>query len=376
MYLHNLEMKIMIIMEVVLKMKKINSVKMWLAIFFAFCMMMMPKNQIKAEAADIIATVEGIVSGSTTSDLLYLSTNDGMMQIKLDSTTEVSGITVLMPNTKVYVSITYGNDGYLHAAKLFKELPKTAVVLDSGNAVTISGTISTKSAGDLLYVNTSNGEMQIKFDENTKLNIAVLMLNKTYNFTCVRGSDAYMHAVSIDDPTAGTALATSAVATSTYTTSPASAVTAPTTAFSGTVGSNTKENLLYLMTSGGEMQIVIDANTDSRLGMVLTPGSQLLVSAYHGSDAYMHAAVIMGAKFASTAVQIDSSSPLTVTGTVGSKSNENMLYLNTSQGEMQMKLDGVNSVSGCKVLVSGKQITVTCGRGSDAYLHVLTIKGY
>lgn len=356
-------------------MKKFKSVKLWLTICFVLGMMLMPKNQIKAEAADIIATVEGTVSSSTTSDLLYLSTDEGMMQIKLDSTTEVSGITVLMPNTKVYVSVTYGNDGYLHAAKLFKEQPKTVVVLDSANTVTVSGTVNTKSTGDLLYVNTSSGEMQIKFDEKTKINIAVLVLNKTYNFTCVRGSDAYMHAVSIDDPTAGTALTTSAGATSTYTTSPASAVTASTTAFTGTVGSNTKENLLCLMTSGGEMQIVIDANTDSRLGMVLTPGSQLLVSAYRGSDAYMHAAVIMGAKFASAAVQIDSSSPLTVTGTVGSKSTENMLYLNTSQGEMQLKLDVVNSVSNCKVLISGKQITVTCGRGSDAYLHALTIKG-
>lgn len=352
-------------------MKKLKSIKLWLTICFVLGMMLMPKNQIKAEAADIIATVEGTVSSSTTSDLLYLSTKDGMMQIKLDSTTEVSGITVLMPNTKVYVSVTYGNDGYLHAAKLFKEQPKEAVVLDSANTVTVSGTISTKSAGDLLYVNTSNGEMQIKFDENTKINITVLVLNKTYSFTCVRGSDAYMHAVSIDDPKSGTATV-SGTASSPV---PAATVTEQTTVFTGTVGSNTKENMLYLMTSGGEMQIVIDANTDSRFGMILTPGRPITLTAYRGSDAYMHAAIIIGAKTASQAVQVDSSAPLTVTGTVSSKSTEDMLYLNTAQGEMQLKLDAVYNVSNCKVLISGKQITVTCGRGSDAYLHALTIKG-
>lgn len=354
-------------------MKKLMNLKLLFAVCLLFGIMLMPGNRLKAEAADIIATVEGTVSSQTTGDLMYLSTKDGMMEIKIDQNTDVSGIKVLLPNTKVFVSVTYGNDGYLHAAKLFTEEPKTAVTLDTARNVTVSGTISAKSKGDLLYFNTSGGEMQIKLDDTTKINIgAVLVLNKTYSITCVRGSDAYLHAVSIDDPSKAPV---ATAAGSAYTPTPAAAVTAQTTVFTGTVSSNTKENLLYLNTSGGEMQIVIDANTDSRFGMVLTPGSQLTLTAYRGSDAYLHAAVIIGAKTASPAVQINTQSPFTVTGTVGSKSTENILYLNTTQGEMEIKLDAVNSFSNCKVLVSGKRITVSCAHGSDAYLHALSIAG-
>ena len=42
---------------------------------------------------------------------------------------------------------------------------------------------------------------------------------------------------------------------------------------------------------------------------------------------------------------------------------------------MELKLDAVKSVTGCKVIVSGKKLTVTCARGSDAYMHALDIKG-
>ncbi len=371
MYLHNLK-KIIILREVNLKMKKLKRVKLWLTICLALGIMLMPRNQMKAEAANIIATVNGTVSSKTTSDLLYLSTKDGMMEIKIDKNTEASGIKVLLPNKSIYVSVAYGNDGYLHAAKIFTDEPTGPVSVDTAHTVTVSGTINAKSTDKLLYFNATNsGEMQIKLDDTTKINAgAVLVLNKTYSITCARGSDAFLHAVSIDDP-AGTATTSGAG----YSPIPSAAVTAQTTVFTGTVGSNTTENLLYFMTSGGEMQIVIDANTDSRFGMVLTPGRQLTLTAYRGSDAFMHAAVILGTKTASQAVQIDTSAPMTVTGSVSSKSTEDLLYLNTAQGEMQLKLDAVYNVSNCKVLISGKQITVTCGRGADAYLHALTIKG-
>lgn len=354
-------------------MKKLKSVKLWLTICLALGIMLMPKNQMKAEAADIIATVQGTVSSKTNGDILFLSTKDGMMEIKLDSNTEVSGIKVLLPNKSLYVSVTYGNDGYLHAAKIFTNEPTGPVTVDTAHTLSVSGTINAKSTNELLYFNTTGGEMQIKLDDTTKISpVAVLVLNRTYNITCARGSDAYLHAVSIDDPNANKTITTTGAANSPM---PAAAVTAQTSVFTGTVGNNTTENLLYFMTSGGEMQIVIDANTDSRFGMVLTPGRQLTLTAYRGSDAYMHAAIIMGVKTASQTVQVDSSAPMTVTGTVSSKSTEDLLYLNTAQGEMQLKLDAVYNVSNCKVLTSGKQITVTCGRGADAYLHALTIKG-
>ena len=37
---------------------------------------------------------------------------------------------------------------------------------------------------------------------------------------------------------------------------------------------------------------------------------------------------------------------------VGDESSESVLYLDTPQGEMQLKLDAVNSISNCKVFVA------------------------
>jgi hypothetical protein len=42
---------------------------------------------------------------------------------------------------------------------------------------------------------------------------------------------------------------------------------------------------------------------------------------------------------------------------------------------MELKLDAVNSISNCKAFVNGKKLTVTCARGSDAYMHALDIVG-
>jgi len=123
------------------------------------------------------------------------------------------------------------------------------------------------------------------------------------------------------------------------------------------------------------MQIVIDNNTDTRNGVVLTPGNKLTVSCYRGSDAYMHAASIVGTKESTGSAEIDRSSPATVTGTVADGSTQNVLCLSTSGGTMELKLDAVNSISNCKAFVRGKKLTVTCARGSDAYMHALDIVG-
>lgn len=144
---------------------------------------------------------------------------------------------------------------------------------------------------------------------------------------------------------------------------------------SGTVGSNTKDNLLYLSTKEGEMQFVIDYNADTSKGMVLTPGRKLTVYFYRGTDAYLHATILTGEKNDPSSVTMDSSSAVTVTGTVESRSDENMLYLSTPQGSMELKLDAVKNLNNCKVLISGKKISVNCMRGSDAYLHAIDITG-
>lgn len=355
-------------------MKKNRIVKTCMSVCLMLSMLILPVSRLTAHAVEIIATVNGTVLAGTTTDLLLLATSDGRMEIKLDNDTDASACKLLLPNKKVSVSVYRGSDEYLHASRITNETQTASVSVDSSQTSVVTGTISEKSTGDLLYFNTQYGEMEIKLDVTTDMSgCRVLVTDKTYNISCARGSDAYMHAVRISDSTAVST--SSGTVASNQTPAPAETVNASTTWVSGTVTKNTKENILYLSTKDGEMQIAIDNNTDSRNGMMLMVGRTVSVSVYRGSDAYMHAANITGAKSSTVPVNVDTSSTSTVTGTVSGKSTENVLYLNTQYGEMELKLDVLRSANGFKVLVNDKKVSVTCARGSDAYMHALDITG-
>lgn len=354
-----------------------------------FGIFMIPAGSMQVRADEVLATVQGSVMEGTTSGLLKLDTKDGDMEIKIDSGTDAAGCKILLPGNPVHVSVSHGSDGYLHAVKITSGTEEPAVTMDSSMSMSAIGTIGDKSTGDLLYFNTDQGEMQIKLDTTTDLNgCKVLVAKQRYRISCARGSDGYMHATSIADADSETTVANGGISPaavssdastatqstiSSLTPAPTVSINADTTSVTGTVGSNTKENLLYLVTSNGEMQIQIDNSTDARSGMVLVPELKVTVSVYRSSDNYMHAAAIVGAKDNVVPATVDSASASTVSGTVGSKSNENILYLTTSAGDMEIKLDTVRSVTGCKVLTSGRKITVTCSRGVDAYMHALDI---
>ena len=360
-------------------MKKYRIASLGISACLVFGTMMLPAARMEVQAVEVMATVSGTVKSGTTSDLLLLTTSDGVMEIKIDSSTDTSECKMLLPNSKVSVSVAHGNDGYLHAVKISGATQVAGVSLDFSTSATVTGTIEEKSNGDIIYFKVSTGVMEIKLDATTDMSgCKILVADKTYSITCVRGSDAYMHAISISDSAAGASSSTqgSSGTFSSYTPAPATEITSDTSWVTGTVSEKTKEDLLYLSTGGGDMQIKIDANTDSRNGMMVTPGTKLTVSVYRGSDAYMHAAKIIAAKDNYGTPQLDSSTTATVTGTVGEKSNENVLYLVTTGGEMELKLDALSSVTSCKILVTGKKISVTCARGSDAYMHATAISGY
>lgn len=308
----------------------------------------------EAHAVEILATVNGTVLSGTNTELLKLSTREGYMEIKLDSGTDITACKILLPDKRVSVAVTYGSDGYLHAAKITSETQEAGVTLDSSATATVTGKIGDKTTGNVLYVSTQQGEMEIKLDATTDVSgCSLLVVGKSYNITCMRGSDAYMHAARIYDigtaapttpigtgtptvniPTVnGTAAVTPGTQVSGITPAPAAAVNVSTVTVSGTATDKTKEGLLYLSTNEGEMQLVIDNNTDTRNGVVLTPGNKLTVSCYRGSDAYMHAASIVGTKESTGSAEIDRSSPATVTGTVADGSTQNVLCLSTS-GEL------------------------------------------
>lgn len=321
----------------------------------------LPAGVMQVRAAEVIATVYGTILSGTTEELLMLSTAQGKMEIKLDANTDASACKILLPGREIYVDVTYGSDAYLHAAKITNSTPVDADTIDYSSSVTVTGEIDDKTREDILYLDTPQGEMQIKLDATTNMNgVTVLVAGKEYQVTCARGSDAWMHAVSISDAD-----------TSKATTETINGVSV--TTVKGKVTDQTKENLLYLSTDGGLMEIVIDGGTDTSNGKVLMPGRELTVSFYRGSDAYQHASRIVAEKESTSPANVNTSSTVTVTGTVDGKSNENMLYLKTSGGMMELKLDVLSSLNNCKVLVRGKQVSVSCAYGSDAYMHAVSI---
>lgn len=358
-------------------MKKYRIASLGISACLVFGTMMMPETLMEVQAVEVMATVSGTVNAGTTADLLLLQTSDGEMHIKIDSSTDTSECKMLLPNSKISVSVARGNDEYLHAVKISGATQVAGVSLDFSTSATVTGTIQEKSKSDLLYFKTSAGVMEIKLDTTTDMSgCKILVTDKNYSITCVRGSDAYMHAVSISDSAVGASSSGSGNYNSSYTPAPATEITSDTTWVTGTVDGRTNEDILYFSTSSGVMEVKIDSNTDSRNGMVLTPGTKLTISVYHGSDAYMHAAKIIAVKDNYSSAQIDYSSTATVTGIVKSKSSENLLYLEMNGDVMELKLDVLSSVTGCKVLVAGKKISVTCARGSDAYMHATAIAGY
>lgn len=351
-------------------MRRFRIAKVCMAIGLVLGLMVMPMSQLEVQAKETIATVQGTILTGTTSDLLLLSTKDGKMEIKLDSDTDASGAKILLPDTKIYVSLSHESDGYLHAVKITSDTQSSTVTLDSSSTATVTGTIGEKTKGDILYFNTAQGEMQIKLDTTTNMSgCNVLVAGKNYVITCVRGTDAYMHATSIADSTSTTTY-TSTASTSTASVAPAGVAT---TSVSGTVTKSTTKDILYLSTKDGEMQFKIDSNADTGKGMVLVPDRKMTVAFYHGSDAYLHAVSIVGEQESFEAATVDSSSNATVTGTVNSKSTQNVLYLDTKDGLMELKLDKVNSLTNCKVLIKDMKLSVTCQYGSDAYMHAIDI---
>ena len=191
-----------------------------------------------------------------------------------------------------------------------------------------------------------------------------------------RGSDAYMHALSISDSySSSSSSSVSTSSSSSYIYNDNATLSGETYSCSGTVGSGTKLDVLYLNCSDGERQLKIDASTDTSKGFVQVPGTKLSVTYRYGSDAYWHAVTIEGATASSSGASVESSNPTTVTGTVTGKTTADKLYLDVSNGTMEIKLDTLKSLDGIKVLNQGRKITVKIGYGSDAYWHALSISG-
>ncbi len=312
-----------------------------------FTVMTLEINSLDAQAAEENKAT-GIVASNSTQSLLLLNTSGGQMKIKLDSGTDFSECRVLVGGQTVTVTYYRGDDAYLHASKVSDgtgSSSSSSANRTSGQTSSypsVSGTIAANSTSSMIYFNTSSGQMQIKIDDKTDASQCRLVKSglsaKVYYY---RGSDAYLHAAKI-------------VADSSTDAWKASVSTANTLTVSGTVGSSSTPDVLYLSTSSGLMQIRMD------------------------SDAYWHAVSISPEKGtvpsatmndSTTQVTVNGTTLPVVSGTAASNSTSSLLYLNTKSGQMKIKLDASTDGSEARTIVTGNKYYVAYYRGSDAYLH-------
>ena len=87
----------------VFTMKKLTGWRSCLAMCLAVTMLLTPFLQTEVYAAET-ANVQGTVASGTTAELLMLSTKDGKMEIKIDSSTDVSEARILLPETQAFRS--------------------------------------------------------------------------------------------------------------------------------------------------------------------------------------------------------------------------------------------------------------------------------
>lgn len=330
-------------------------------------------NSGSSAAADITSqisgnAVKGIVTKDTTAELLQLNTSGGLMKIKVDASTDLSGCKALVTGREVAVGWVRGNDAYLHATKIVGvRKAENAASVDTASAVTVQGSVMSDTTENILYLDSNGGKMAIKLDPSTVMNCRVLTENATVSVSVARGSDAYMHAIRIDNVGSKTP-APSPASTPSQTVTP----TGETIIVQGTVKADTTENALMLATSGGDMIIRIDANTNLSICKALITGDTVAVACYRGSDAYLHASAIVGTVQPGN-MTVDSAGAVTVTGTVAKGTTGSLLCLDSNGGAMQIKLDAATKMGSCRVLTLGRSVKVSVVRGNDAYMHAVSI---
>ena len=338
---------------------------MLLSVLVAAVMMIGYKTDVSAATAT--ATVTGTVASGTTADILYLyNADDGTYTIKLDSETNFDGCKVLTVGRKVTVGIYRGDDAYNHAATITAVNQKSETTVNTSNAATVKGKVKDKTTDEILYLETSDGEMVIKLDSSTNLSgCRVIVAGATVTVSVARGSDAYMHALSVaSDSTTNT--------TSTTVSGTANATEAPsgTVAVTGTPEDKSTSDVLYLKTKDGTYHLKVDDSSDTSGGFVFTSGNTLTAYIYRGSDAWMHAAKVVGTRNNGSG---SNGNTTAFSGTVESGSTESLLLLKTNDGVMKFKMDSTTSLQGTKGISKGMQVTVNGTVGSDRYWHATTI---
>lgn len=339
------------------------------AMMITICAIAVP---IRSQAAE--STFSGTVSDKTTADILYLVTSGGTMEIKIDASTDLSTAKFLLPGNKVSCVCSVGSDEYWHASRISGSSTVGSASVDTSKTYTVTGTVAKNSNEEILFLKMSDGTMELKLDPTTDVSgVRAFILGKSIRVVCARGSDAYMHALSIsDNGGSSTSVSTSAGNVTTGDNSGTTATSATYTT-TGKVDKATTASVLYLNATEGQYQMKIDSNINNSSCHVLMPGQSVTVGFYRGSDEWMHACSLVNNSSKQASTTTLDGSQLTVSGTIGGSTTESTLYLATSGGTMEIRMDAATNYSGCPILIKGKSVQVVCQRGADEYYHAVSI---
>ncbi len=141
--------------------------------------------------------VTGKPTDKSTNSVLYLDTNDGVMYIAIDQSTDTSGGYMFTTGNKLTANVYRGSDATMHATKVAGGA-KASGAPSGASTVDFTGTVEGKSTEDTLYLNTSGGVMTFKLDGSTSLNgLKGINTGKSVTVAGAVGSDMTWHAVSI-----------------------------------------------------------------------------------------------------------------------------------------------------------------------------------
>lgn len=317
-------------------------------------------TDISAKAVDTI-NVTGTIKSGSTSSLIKLDCDGAEMKIKIDENTDLSGCKVMLAGTKVEAAVYVGNDKYLHATKI-TATSGTATAATSGATVIISGNIKDGTTSNLIKLSTILGDFDIRFDSGTDITeCSFIAVGRNIVVTCVKDNAGKLYATKISN------------GVNTATTSSSNTSTT-TTNISGKIASNSNTSVLYVSNSSGTMTIKLDSDTDTSKGVVLATDSTVTVSVYTGSDGSLHAQKVVQSRSANS-YKADTTKLYKISGTVAEGSTTDLIKFDMGDGSiMNLKLDDSTTASNGLILTKGTKITVTCGRGADAYMHAAKIE--
>ncbi len=314
---------------------------------------------VKAYAATEI-TFTGKVGENTTAEKLCLSTSGGTVEIKIDSQTDTSEAKFLMKGDKIIADCYRGDDEYWHASKLKADSKSEDADVDKDKKSTVVGRIAKGTTSSKIYLKAKDGTMEIKVDGSTDLSgIRYLVLDQKVEIECARGSDAYMHAISVRPAGSGSSSAD---------------IEAKGTEVTGRVEKGTTTSTLKLKTSGGTMDFILDLATDATECRVLIPGQKITAYYYRGSDSWNHISKIVNdSNSRASKANCDANTNVVVSGRVTSETTENTISFETSSGIMEIKLDSETNFSRCPVVVYNTKLKIECERGDDGYYHAKAV---